>query len=422
MYRGDSPISTCDPDGTGCREALLNDADGPVMRTAGNDKQSGDGKDQDMGDESMDRGVTMDADALIDQLGSASFTVRLDASKQLSDMGADVLPALDKALTSENLRVRTLARQLINDRLGHFSSGDSADEHFSVAEWRKKIESMDCTQESANDVPGIRHLGETVKRFAALTPEQRQSQIGELTQLGEMVAKGNFGKDLSRDERSHLRQSITTQIEGLREGNKLLDRIPLVDFRNSEVTDQELVGISKLHGLKDLRLSHCASLTNDGLAEISGMTQLTNLALRTMKIDDGAMVHLKGLTNLESLHLGMTKVGDEGLKQLKDLTHLKMLDLVSTEVSGAGLASIAKAKDLEVLDLDHCHNIDDESIANIENFANLKELRIRETCITAEGLEKLKAALPNCKILWEESKGNFESPAPLFQIMPVMGG
>lgn len=54
-------------------------------------------------------------------------------------------------------------------------------------------------------------------------------------------------------------------------------------------------------------------------------------------------------------------------------------------------------------------------------FANLKELRIRETCI-AEDLEKLKAALPNCKILWEESKGSFASPAPLFQIMPVMGG
>ncbi|HSU68744.1 MAG TPA: hypothetical protein VLJ39_17820 [Tepidisphaeraceae bacterium] len=54
-------------------------------------------------------------DSLIKQLGAEDFKERQSATEQLYKMGADALPALKEAATSDNPEIRTRAQRLINN-------------------------------------------------------------------------------------------------------------------------------------------------------------------------------------------------------------------------------------------------------------------------------------------------------------------
>ena len=61
------------------------------------------------------------------------------------------------------------------------------------------------------------------------------------------------------------------------------------------------------------------------------------------KITDAGMADLKGLTNLKTLRLALTQITDAGLVHLKGLTNLESLSLFGTQVTDAGIAELQKA-------------------------------------------------------------------------------
>jgi hypothetical protein len=59
-------------------------------------------------------------------------------------------------------------------------------------------------------------------------------------------------------------------------------------------------------------------------------------------VTDSGLKELAGLTNLQDLMLNTTLVTDAGLKELAGLKNLRSLDLRNTTVTAAGVAALQK--------------------------------------------------------------------------------
>ena len=121
---------------------------------------------------------------------------------------------------------------------------------------------------------------------------------------------------------------------------------------------------------------------------MSRLTTLEELGLLRTSVTDAGLAHLSGLRNLKLLNLGVTGVTDAGLVHLRGLTNLKQLYLNKTGVTNAGLA--------------HLHGM------------NLKELYLGRTRVTAKGVKRLRSALPNCYI---DHSPKISSPLSAFELL-----
>jgi hypothetical protein len=113
----------------------------------------------------------------------------------------------------------------------------------------------------------------------------------------------------------------------------------------------------------------CDLLGDDYFAEI------TWVDYRSTQITDAGLENLKGLTNLTLLWLDNTQITDTGLEHIKRLTNLFELSLANTRITDAGL--------------EHLTGMNEIGILSIEN-----------TQISVEGEKKLQEALPNCNIFY----------------------
>jgi YHS domain-containing protein len=84
------------------------------------------------------------------------------------------------------------------------------------------------------------------------------------------------------------------------------------------------------------------AITDSGLANIAGLSDLTALHLEKTAITDAGLAHLKGLAKLEYLNLYSTGVTDAGLANLNGLKGLKKLYLWQTKVTDGGVAAMKK--------------------------------------------------------------------------------
>lgn len=91
------------------------------------------------------------------------------------------------------------------------------------------------------------------------------------------------------------------------------------------------------------------------------------------KVSDQQLAVLEKMTNLTKLYLNNTNITDEGLKYLTNLPNLKYLNLVGTKVTAQGIQNLAK-------------------------LPNLKQLYIYQTPITAQEGKTLMAKFPKTAI------------------------
>ena len=89
------------------------------------------------------------------------------------------------------------------------------------------------------------------------------------------------------------------------------------------------------------------------------------------------------LPKLESLSFDYTAVSDTGFAKLAGLTALTELRLARTDLT-------------------------DASVATLSGFRNLRYLDAYHTLITEPGIERLKKALPACRINWSQNSARRE--------------
>ena len=93
-----------------------------------------------------------------------------------------------------------------------------------------------------------------------------------------------------------------------------------VNLFGTKITDAGMADLKGLTNLQKLNLDG-TSVTDAGIVHLVGLTKLTHLSL-PYEITDAGLVHLKGLTTLQELNLGSTQVTDAGLVHLLSLIHI----------------------------------------------------------------------------------------------------
>ncbi len=85
-----------------------------------------------------------------------------------------------------------------------------------------------------------------------------------------------------------------------------------------------------------------SKMTDQGLAALSSLANLTQLHLENSSVTDAGLAHLSRLARLHYLNLYGTGITDAGLAHLKDLKHLGKLYLWNTKVSYDAARSLEK--------------------------------------------------------------------------------
>lgn len=175
-----------------------------------------------------------------------------------------------------------------------------------------------------------------------------------------------------------------------------LRRLTLIHAR---LSDSALAAFAKLQTVEELRLEDCglhdASLAHLRLAERTkslllerneivgpGLPHLIPCALTTLglefnNLDDGVLETLRPLTTVADLRLAYCRnITDRGLRSgvLQQMTHVRRLNL-------RGLKQVT-----------------DAALDDLAKFGHLEHIGLRETSVGADGIARLKIALPQTDV------------------------
>jgi len=230
-------------------------------------------------------------DRFIEQLGSDDFFEREKASKGLGAIGEPALPALWKAMSSEDAEVAKRASGLVESLL----AGTKAAVEQLGGEWSVR------PSDPVDRALSVALKGEQVQD-TALAPLRRLPGLGKLC------------------------------------------------LQDTRVTDQGLTFLEGMKGLRYLRLAG-TPVMDAGMSHLRGLVEVEHLDLERTKVRGPGLAHLKRMTALRALYLSGTAVSDDDLVHLEGLTSLRDLSLADTRVTDAGLAHLRGLKRLRGLDL-----------------------------------------------------------------------
>ncbi len=180
-----------------------------------------------------------------------------------------------------------------------------------------------------------------------------------------------------------------------------LIQIPLNKKLKLEIFKQIPVSLKDLENLPpdafntiDLSQSKINNLT---LAHLQNLNMLKVLELTSTNINNEALTYLEKLINLEALGLSYTNIDNLALKSINKLKELKILWLNGTFITDEGLATLNNLDKLMLLGLSGT-NISQASYVSLSKMNSLKRLYLYNCHFSPEYIDKLKKALPNCKV------------------------
>jgi hypothetical protein len=167
------------------------------------------------------------------------------------------------------------------------------------------------------------------------------------------------------------------------------------------VTESGLKEIASSAQLQSLELDGCRGVTDSGVKELSRLKCLKYLGLGQTGITDAALTDLARMPNLLVLDLEDTTVTDAGLDELATMPSLHSLDLSRTGITTTGLQKLARSKSLARLTLMRT-KVSDEGLEALGHLPTLQRINVLYCdLITGEGVRRLKAALPDCKVSYD---------------------
>ncbi len=149
-----------------------------------------------------------------------------------------------------------------------------------------------------------------------------------------------------------------------------------------------LAMLSRMPQLKELHLEHC-DLTNRKLAYFKDQKSLHSLTLgNSGRISDRGLANLTGLTELNSLVIRNYLGANAGLANLKAFPKLTTLEINGPFLTNASFASFSGLEQLEHLRVDGM-NIDDNALPHLRRLDKLIEFSAMGTGIADRGLDAL---------------------------------
>ena len=163
----------------------------------------------------------------------------------------------------------------------------------------------------------------------------------------------------------------------------------VLEFREPSFTDIDLKALPNLEKVEMLTLVDTA-VTDEGCRELLRARALVEIAIISDKISDNALGVLAQLPALRSLqiHRG-PRIGDVGLRLLSDCIILRELYLKETAITDQGLSAIAKLPHVWSLILDDTA-VSDEGCVALADMPHLSLLGLRRTRVMGHGVARLR--------------------------------
>lgn len=168
---------------------------------------------------------------------------------------------------------------------------------------------------------------------------------------------------------------------------------------NAKLSNEALSALAKLETVEEVQLENCG-LTDEDLVHLRPASKLTSLGLARNEIAGAALSPLAKL-QLKSLGLEFNNISDATLDRLLTLTTIESLRLSNCQgVTNQGLQSgtLQEMTHLKSLNLRGLKAVNDESISSLVKMSYLRHINIRQTKISQEGVEKMKAAMPGTDV------------------------
>jgi len=162
-------------------------------------------------------------------------------------------------------------------------------------------------------------------------------------------------------------------------------------------------GDSEFHALPEWDLTQLVmgytSISSDGLQSLLKYPNLEQLNLAYLKLTDESLQIVQELPNLRSLFLNneFGNLTAEGLAVMSR-TSLERLTVVSLKDFSDGTHYLADIKSLRELVLGNT-SLTQAAVDELATMKQLRELDLKEISIPEGGLELLRTALPDCKII-----------------------
>jgi beta-lactamase regulating signal transducer with metallopeptidase domain/protocatechuate 3,4-dioxygenase beta subunit len=192
--------------------------------------------------------------------------------------------------------------------------------------------------------------------------------------------------------------------EGLKTLAALKNLKTLYIWDAEHVTDTGTRHLANLTTLQDVHINN-GKIGDPSLEVFSRLPKLCLLSLQGNSFSDDGLKHLARMKQLRVLWVGMSRLSitDAGVAALSGLTALEELDLQGGPVSDAGVAALKPLKQLRTLYLagdreGGASRITDASIETLLGFAKLQYLGVQNTWMTADGIRRL-VELPALKDL-----------------------
>jgi Leucine-rich repeat (LRR) protein len=177
-----------------------------------------------------------------------------------------------------------------------------------------------------------------------------------------------------------------------------LKHLRSLDFRLNRTTARPLRHIAEMSELRELRLGMKLSpvpLKDEDLAFLKRLTKLQRLMLPSADLTDKWLPYIEDLNNLEVLELYDMKITSDGLDRLKGLSKLTTLNLHGTRITS--LERLGTLKKLTNLGVAYTP-VDDPDLAALHGWSLLRQLDLRKTEVTDEGVAELMKANPRLKV------------------------
>jgi Leucine-rich repeat (LRR) protein len=173
--------------------------------------------------------------------------------------------------------------------------------------------------------------------------------------------------------------------------------ISAFSLRDTVITDADLGPVLACRELTSIAIGD-TRLTDVGIARLQELPNLEKLSLGRALTDHGAE-QLKRFSKLNQLYLRRPKLSEKGIATLASMP-LKSLGLTECALNKQGIEILAGISTLDELTLSRCQLTDDMLIP-FENALHLKSLSLQRNALTKLGIERLRRALPNCKVAWD---------------------
>jgi internalin A len=117
----------------------------------------------------------------------------------------------------------------------------------------------------------------------------------------------------------------------------------------TDFNDRTLGALKECTDLEVLDLNNCTGITDRGLTELGGLTNLERLDLSLTRIGDTSSATLAKFIALKQINLYGTGVGDATIQQFKGMDQLEEANLAKTKVTDNAVAHLGTFKSLRRL-------------------------------------------------------------------------